>query len=138
MSARPMPKVQDVSREFWEAANRGRLRIQRCRAPGCGKYVFYPRVCCPHCGGGELAWEDVSGRGRILSYTLVHRPQHESFREEAPIPFVAVELEEGATLYSRLAERPAREDGLIGRAVRVRFAAPVDGQALPLFEISDP
>jgi uncharacterized OB-fold protein len=138
MSTRPMPKVEDVSREFWAAANRGQLRIQRCLATGCGKYVFYPRVCCPHCGGGSLAWEDVSGRGRIVSYTLVHRPQHESFHSEVPIYFLAVRLDEGPVLYSRLTKRPARDDGLIGRAVQVAFGEPVEGQVLPLFELVEP
>ena len=35
--------------------------MQRCQDPKCGKTVFYPRVCCPHCQGAALAWVLFNG-----------------------------------------------------------------------------
>ena len=135
-NARPMPQVSAVNRPYWDGCNRGVLMLQRCTAQACGKFVFYPRVCCPHCGNGGLEWVEASGRGRIESYTLVHRPQHATFRDEIPIWFIAVRLDEGPLMYSRLMTLPASESGLIGRAVRVVFGDGTPEQKLALVELA--
>ncbi|MFQ5757051.1 MAG: Zn-ribbon domain-containing OB-fold protein [Acidiferrobacterales bacterium] len=132
---RPTPRRTTISEPFWKACNEGILTLQRCRSQTCGRYIFYPRVCCPNCGGGELEWQQVSGRGRIRSFTKVHRPLHESFQGEVPIYFVAVTLDEGPILYSRLQERPASDDGLLDASVRAVFEKSGTDQALPVFVI---
>lgn len=137
MNDRPMPKVSAVSQPFWAACNSGVLMLQRCEVDGCRKFLFYPRVCCPYCGGGSLTWEKVSGRGWIRSFTQVHRPQHESFQDEVPIYFVAIELEEGPLFYSRLSNRPGSNENLMGRAVNVVFVDPGLGQNLPYFALTE-
>jgi uncharacterized OB-fold protein len=135
MSDRPMPKTTSVNRPFWEACDDRRLIMQRCQSQSCGRFVFYPRVCCPHCGGGELKWEPVSGRGKIETYTKIYRPQHESFQPEVPIYFIAVRLEEGPLMYSRLEPRPEKDDRLLGSLVEVTFSPPVAGHRLPYFAL---
>ena len=130
-----MPQVTAVNRPYWEGCNRGVLMLQRCLAATCRQYVFYPRVCCPHCRHGALEWVAASGRGRIESYTLVHRPQHATFHDEIPIWFVAVRLDEGPLMYSRLIARPASEAGVLGHAVRVVFGDGTAEQKLPLMEL---
>jgi uncharacterized OB-fold protein len=136
MNEQPMPRVTPVNRPYWEACNRGMLMIQRCQAASCGRHVFYPRVCCPHCGGGDLEWTAVSGRGTLVSYTDVYRPQHDSFRSEVPICFVAVRLDEGPILYSRLVERPSPTMELVGRAVMIVFSESINGQRLPYVRLA--
>ena len=87
---KPQPRVNDVTRPFWEGANGGRLMIQRCS--NCRRAVFYPRVCCPFCKAPDPSWERASGRGRIISHTTVRRTHHDGFNEDAPYVFAAVEL----------------------------------------------
>ena len=64
--ARPLPQINSINRPFWDACLAGRLDLQRCDSPSCGRYVYYPRVCCPYCGGvlepGDKA-SDCSGSG---------------------------------------------------------------------------
>ncbi len=131
MSNRPMPKISAVNQPFWAACNQGILKLQRCENDACRKYVFYPRICCPYCGGNTLTWEQVSGKGKIITFTEVYRPQHESFRSEIPIWFVAVQLAEGPLLYSRLVEPPPPATNIVGYPVRLEFSPPIDGQRLP-------
>jgi len=135
MNPKPLPRINSINRPFWEAANRDELVIQQCESPDCRRFVYYPRVCCPYCGGGDLTWKKVSGRGRIRTYTVVHRPQHESFFAEAPYHVIAVELDEGPLMYSRLAGTPPAGKRLLGHAVRVVFADHAPGQKLPFFEL---
>ena len=134
MEEKPSPRHTPTNGPFLEACNRDELWLQRCLAPGCGKYVYYPRVCCPHCGGGDLRWERVSGLGEIVSFTRVHRPQHESFMSEAPYYFIGVRVQEGPLLFSRLhQEGPVSEANLIGCQVRAVFVQHTPRQRLVFF-----
>ncbi len=135
MSKRPLPHVNPLTKPYWDGCTRGELVIQRCRNSACGKYVFYPRACCPHCHGGDLEWDRTSGKGVITSYTLVHRPQHEAFYEEAPVCFIAVRLEEGPIVFSQLLDKPADPE-LLEAPVEAVFLEVAPGFNLPYFRLS--
>lgn len=134
MHEKPIPRVTDINRPFLDACNEGRLVLQHCLDPGCGKTVFYPRVCCPYCGGGRLEWKDAEPAGHIVSFTLVHRPQHEVFYDNVPIPFAAVALDAGPLIYGEFVQRPTAINGLLGAPVRIVFRDHTGGQKLPYFE----
>src|SRR3546814_12217342 len=78
---KPLPRITGVDRSFWEAADAGQMKVQRCQSSSCGHFILYPRVCCPYCGGGELSWEKVSVQGTIRTYPFVHRQQHQRSEE---------------------------------------------------------
>lgn len=125
----PTPRADADNAAFLAGWREGRLVIQSCAA--CGKAFFYPRPFCPHCWSDQIENRQASGRGRIVSYSLVHRPNDPAFNDEVPIALVEVELAEGATLIARVVDaRP--EDIRSGRAValpppeiRVRYPLPV-------------
>jgi uncharacterized OB-fold protein len=137
MNAKPSPHVTLINEPFLRGCNRNEFWLQRCALPTCRKFVFYPRVCCHHCGAGTLTWERATGRGQIVSFSLVSRPQHESFFPEAPFYFIAVRLEEGPLFFSRL-DHPdiLTEINLIGREVRTLFVQHTPEQRLPHFQLS--
>jgi len=135
MQNKPLPRVTIINRPFLEACNEGRLVLQHCLDPDCGKAVFYPRVCCPYCGGGELEWRDVEPLGHIVSFTLVHKPQHEVFEANLPVPFAAVKLNAGPLIYAELVEKPADTQQLLGAPVRIIFRDHAGDQKLPYFEL---
>ena len=81
----PLPDVAwEPTREFWAGAARGQLLITRCDA--CGRYVWYPEPPCRHCGGTRLTWAEVSGRGTLFSWSVVHYAWIPQFA--AQLPFV--------------------------------------------------
>jgi len=133
---KPMPRLTAINRPFFEACDADAFTLQRCLAPPCRKHIYFPRVCCPHCGGGDLEWVQVSGRGTIRTHTLVRRPQHPAFFPEAPYVVLAVTLEEGPLMYSRLTTQVPEDANLIGRAVRVVFSEEAPGKKLPFFELA--
>jgi uncharacterized OB-fold protein len=133
---KPSPRLTPINQPFLDGCNRDELWLQQCPEPTCRKSVFYPRVGCPHCGGTALTWVRASGRGRIVSVSRIHRPQHESFFAEAPYYFIAVRLDEGPLMFSRLRhEGPVPESGLIGQSVRAVFVQQTPAQRLPFFEL---
>lgn len=136
MDDKPLPRITAINRPFWDACNRSELVLQQCDDAACHRYIYYPRACCPYCGAGDLTWRKLSGRGRIKTYTIVHRPQHKSFFAEAPYYFIAVELDEGPLMYSRLSPDPASREGLLGHAVQVVFTDYASQQKLPYFKLA--
>lgn len=79
---------------FWEALDNGVLTHQHCKA--CGAWHFPPRWRCS-CGG-ELAYEPVSGKATLWSWTVVHPPVLPAFAPYAPYPVAVAELAEAPGL----------------------------------------
>jgi hypothetical protein len=89
----PLPDVTwEPTREFWAAAARGELVITRCDA--CARYVWYPETPCRYCGGTQLTWTRVSGRGTLFSWSVVHFAWIPQFREQLPFVTGLVALPE--------------------------------------------
>lgn len=82
----PAPVVFPGDEPFWQAAAQGRLLIKHCQQ--CGQSHFYPRQHCPLCGHHETQWREVSGRGKIYSFSIMGRAAR-------PTATAIVELEEG-------------------------------------------
>lgn len=137
MPTKPVPRIDGVNAPFFAACNDEKVLIQRCMAPDCRSHVYYPRVCCPVCRHGELEWTEVSGRGRLVTFTTVHRPHHEGFSPETPYVFVAVEIDEGPLVYGRFETDRSRLPR-IGEAVEPVFVQHTPEQKLLAFRPTDP
>ena len=91
--AKPMPVPDSISRPYWEGANQGEFRFQRCR--GCGKAQFYSRYACVHCQSTELQWQVAEGLGRVASFSVIHRAPIAAFMADTPYVLALVDLDEG-------------------------------------------
>ena len=96
---RPLPRRTPTSAPYFDALREGRLRLQRCPRDG---FFFYPRSRCPDCLGDDWAWEDVSGRGRVYSFTVDRVGLDPAQRSRIPLVIAIVELEEGPRLTSNV------------------------------------
>ncbi|MFM7142466.1 MAG: Zn-ribbon domain-containing OB-fold protein [Alphaproteobacteria bacterium] len=124
---RPLPQVDGDAAPYWRALARGVVEIQRCAA--CRRHVFPPRPFCPRCLGRDVAWEEVDARGRVATFTAVHRPTHPWFMGVAPYVYALVELPCGVRLPTRLVDvRP--EDVVVGLPVEPRFERVADDVTL--------
>lgn len=92
-AAFPLPDLAwEPTRPFWEAAARGEVVIPRCA--GCAAWIWYPQPRCPGCGGQELAWTAISGRGTLFSWAVVRRVFVPAFAGEVPYVTGLVSLAE--------------------------------------------
>jgi uncharacterized OB-fold protein len=131
MAKRPLPQPTPETAEFWEGAKRGELRVQRCRA--CGQAYFYPRPFCPNCSSRDVEWFTASGRGRLHTYVINHRPAY-GFDDLAPYVIAIVELEEGPRLMSNIVGvEPTPERLPLDMALEVTWERQSDEITLPLF-----
>lgn len=130
MSALVVPVPTDVDWPYWEAARDHRLTAQRCAT--CERLRFFPSIGCPYCGSDAYGWTDLSGRGQIYSWIVVHAPVLPSFAEKVPYNVVLVELEEGVRMVSSLVEC-ANDAIAIAMPVEVTFRELTEEITLPIF-----
>ena len=97
--SKPVPRPTPETAHYWEGAAIGELRIQHCNA--CDRHYFYPRPSCPQCGSTDVAWVVASGRARLHTYLITHRPAP-GFADDVPYAIAVVELEEGPRMMTNI------------------------------------
>jgi hypothetical protein len=95
---RPLPVVDDTNRYYWDAARDHRLVMLRCGA--CGHWVHPPSAFCPECRTGELSPAELSGRGRVYSWSVMRSPGNPGFDDRIPYAVLVVELDEQPGLFT--------------------------------------
>jgi uncharacterized protein len=128
--AKPRPRIDTVSKGFWDATRTGTLTVQRCDDCGDGHYPGSP--VCPNCLSSRQSWAPVSGRGELLSWVRFHRAYWDSFRDELPYNVILVGLEEGPMMISNLVGAEP-EDLKVGDKLEVVFEKVDDSLTLPKF-----
>ncbi len=80
--------MQPVVNRFYGYLKEGKIMGLRCSA--CGAVQFPPQGLCPDCGGDQLSWIHMSGRGKLLAASV-------GFHRMAGLEFLqaTVKLEEG-------------------------------------------
>jgi uncharacterized protein len=126
----PAPERSPETDPFWSATLDRRLLLARCE--GCGQIIWYPRAMCPACGGRSISWVEATGRGRVYSFSVVHRGPG-PYRDRPPYVVAYVELDEGPRILTNIVGCPP-EDVAIGQSVQVVFDDTGEGSALYRFE----
>ena len=125
----------DLTKPFWDAANEGRLVVQNCSA--CNRLQHPPAPVCGQCGSeDDLEWKQMSGRGKIYNYGVVHDCPVELLQEAQPFNLAVIMLEEdpGVQMYSSLPGTPVDEVP-VGAGVEVVFEATANGQKVPEWQV---
>jgi uncharacterized protein len=111
------PVTDPLTAPFWDAASRGRLVIQRCRA--CGELRWPPLVGCPECHSRDATWDEVRPTGTIWSFVVYHRAFAAELKDEIPYTVAMVHLDDGPYLVGRLED--AGRPPVIGDQVAAVF-----------------
>ena len=116
--------------QFYKFMSQGKLMAGKCNK--CGKIHMPPRPLCDNCYSQEFTWMEVSGEGKLLTYTIIHvaPPQ---FQALAPYTVGIVQLENGLKL-------PGMVSGVtegelkIGMELTIDFKACSVGQTWPQWQ----
>jgi uncharacterized OB-fold protein len=130
--AKPRPRIGPDNAAFWQGCREHRLLLPTCQ--DCGKAHMPPGPVCPFCFSDRLEWRQASGRGRVSTWTRVHKAWFPAFKYDVPYNVVQVELDEGPRLPSSLVDLGER-DPVIGQRVEVVFDDVDEKLTLPRFRI---
>ena len=126
---RPAPVVTPLTEPYWGAAEDGRFVLQYCSA--CSVFTHFPADACRRCGdASHLEWREVSGAGRVYTFTVVHRAAVPGFHP--PYAIAWIDLDEGPRVFGGVLD--CAPDGVrIGMPVTVVFEQRAGFGAMPNF-----
>ena len=110
MNGKPVPIATPASKPFWDGCTEGELRLQRCVA--CDHVYFPPQPTCPRCRGHEIRWEALSGRAKLHTYLINHKPAP-GFADDVPYAIAIVQLAEGPRMMSNIVEVDNTPEALV-------------------------
>jgi uncharacterized protein len=123
-----IPQVTRELKPFFDAARNHQLAVQKC--DNCGKLRFPAAPLCLACDSPRSSWVTVSGRGKVFSFTVMHRAYHPAFK--APYALAVIELDEGVKITSNVVGiEPSKVK--CGMPVEVMFDKLSDEVTLPRF-----
>jgi uncharacterized OB-fold protein len=129
-----LPKINKIDEPYWKGAAAGKLLIQKCKE--CGKLQMFPRVVCVDCFSGDIDWVPAKGTGKIHTFSWVRVPRNPAFKEDVPICYINVILDEGVIMESRL-DGKGKENVKLGDRVKVAFQETANPEIkLPVFELA--
>ncbi len=81
--------------EFADYLKDGKLMATKCKK--CGESSFPPRADCLNCLSDDFDWVEISGKGTLHTYTVIHAAPT-GFDDIAPYILGLVDLDEGGRL----------------------------------------
>jgi len=95
---KPLPTPDADTAAFWRGLQEGALLLQHCA--DCGHVQYYQQAICRACGSEHIEHRLASGRGKVHSFSVVHRAPGPAFKGDVPYAVILVELEEGPRMIS--------------------------------------
>lgn len=127
---RPTPATTPDTTWWFDAADDGRLLVQRCA--NCQALRHPPGPMCPACNSLEYDSIEADGSGTIHSHITVHHPQVPGF--DYPLPVVLVDLAEGVRM---IMNADSADDLRVGERVNIELREFDPGTRLPIAIRSD-
>ena len=127
--SKPEPRMDPWNVPFWEACRERRLVAQRCRESG--RVWLPPSPLSPESHSDAWDWVELSGRGSVWSFVVMHQKYFESYAEDLPYNVAQIELEEGAMMIANLVG-VANDEIEIGADVELVWEER-DNLTLPMF-----
>jgi uncharacterized OB-fold protein len=126
----PQPTADYETLPFWQAAAEHRLVVQRCTS--CEHQRHPPAPICPECRSSGFDWNELSGRGELYTYSVVHRAI--ALGQELPFVIAVVTLEGagGVRIISNLVDVDVNELA-IGMPVELVWEDMSEELAIPRF-----
>jgi uncharacterized OB-fold protein len=113
--------------QFYKFLTQGKLMAGKCQR--CGKIHLPPRPLCDNCFSQQFTWTEVSGKGKLLTYSVIHiaPPQ---FQAMTPYAVGIIQLENGAKIPGMITGA-TQEQLKIGMDLTIDFGTRDNAQTWP-------
>ena len=120
-------QAQFTIEQLCKYMSQGKLVGGKCK--NCGKVHFPPRPLCDDCLSKEFEWTEISPKGKLLTYTVIHVAPAQ-FQSIAPYAVGIVQLEKGVKIPGMI-KNVAPEQLKIGMELTINFEACATTQQWP-------
>lgn len=86
-------------KNYFKLINDGKLCAAQCTS--CNELLLPPRLFCPKCNSKTTNWKNLSGKGTLRSFTVIHIAGT-SYADDVPYIVAIVKLDEGPSICARL------------------------------------
>jgi acetyl-CoA acetyltransferase/uncharacterized OB-fold protein len=128
-SGRILPQVTDLNEFYWASGADGVMRFQQC--DDCNALIHPPKPICNYCRSLQLSTAEVSGKARIIGFTVNSRFALPGLPTPFTIGHVAIVEDDRVRLTTRIIDADP-ETLFLGQEVEVSFEH-VDDVYFPLF-----
>jgi uncharacterized OB-fold protein len=102
--------------DFVAYLEQGKVMATKCQK--CGAVHFPPKMDCPKCLGSAVEWVEVTGTGKLLTYSIVQYGPA-GFENDAPYTLAVAEFPDGVHIFSRISKDVKEADIKVGMDVKV-------------------
>jgi uncharacterized protein len=113
--------------QFYKFLAQGKLMAGKCVK--CGKMHLPPRPMCDNCYSQDFEWVEISGKGKLLTYTVIHVAPAQ-FQALTPYAVGIVQLANGLKIPGMISGVP-QEQLKVGIELAIDFESCSVGQAWP-------
>lgn len=110
--------------DFVDSLEKGKIMGTRCLK--CGRSYFPPRADCSDCLSSTIVWFEISGPGKLLTWSLM-RFGPVGFEDDLPYSIAVVEFDE-VKVFGRLAPDLSEDEVQVGMAMDVQANELPNGQ----------
>ncbi len=97
--------------KFVDYLDEGKIMGTKCKS--CGAKYFPPRNDCAQCLSSDLEWFEITGKGKLLTYSkLMYAPS--GFENDLPYRICVVEYPDGVKVFGRVSPAIPDESLSIG------------------------
>ncbi len=115
--------------QFYKFISQGKLMAGKCIK--CGKIHLPPRPLCDNCYSQQFSWTEISGRGKLLTYTVINVAPLQ-FQALAPYAVGIVEFEGGLKIPGMI--QASQEQLRIGMELTLDFGICSQPQQWPQWQ----
>jgi uncharacterized protein len=110
--------------DFMDRLQQGKVSGTKCK--GCGNVYFPPRADCHNCFTSDMEWFDVSGKGKLLTYSkLEYAPV--GFENDLPYSIALLDFG-GYKVFGRIASDVPEAELKVGMEMKVSSNELPNGQ----------
>ena len=102
--------------DFVTFLEQGKVMATRCKK--CGASYFPPKMDCPRCLSSDVEWSQITGNGKLLTYTVVNYGPT-GFENDAPYILAVTEFGDGLKVFGRLSRDISQGDIKVGMRLKV-------------------
>jgi uncharacterized OB-fold protein len=102
--------------DFISYLEQGKVMATKCTK--CGTSYFPPKLDCPQCLGSEAEWFEITGKGKLLTHTVVQYGPT-GFENDTPYTLAIVDFKDGLRIFGRLSKDIKESDIKSGMELKV-------------------